>query len=127
MLPYEVKTILKYLANRKLIFSVTPKSEKALSFKETLSISKATIFIIVLLTVGLISMNPLGIFYNITWLAPFFVSPLIIYSFSKTTRPDINNSGVDFQMTATNGASANVTCLCSQPETVSLFLNSMRA
>jgi len=116
MLPYEVKTILKYFSNRKLTFPVTPKSETILSFKETLSISKATIFIMVLISIGLILVNPLGIVYNITWLAPFFISPLIIYFFSKATRP----------VTLTNGALVTVTCLYSQPETVSHLLNSMR-
>jgi len=40
MPPYEVKTILKYSVNKKMTFTVTPKSEKALSIRETRSISK---------------------------------------------------------------------------------------
>lgn len=123
MLPYEVGTIVKYLLNKKLTFQVTPKSEKTLSFRETLSISKATIFMATLLVIGLIAMNPLGVFYNITWLAPFFISSLIIYLFSKTP----SNCGKleqNSRMTATNGGSFALTCLYSQAETVDLLLNS---
>jgi len=127
MLPHEVKSILKYLVNRKLVFSVTPKSETALSFKETLAISKATILIIVLLVIGLVYMNPLGVFYNVTWLAPLCVSPLVIYFFSKATRAGINKPAVDLGATAANGASIIVSCLYSQPETVNLLLNSQGA
>lgn len=123
MLPYEVNTILKYLMNKKLTFSVTPKSETVLSFKETLSVSRATVFIMVLLTAGLILINPLGIFYNITWLAPFFISPLIIYFFSDAAPPHANESRVDFQTTITNGASVTVTSQCSQPKAVSHLLS----
>jgi membrane glycosyltransferase len=122
MLPYEVKTIFKYFAHGKLTFPVTPKSEKALSFRETLSISKATIFIIVLLTIGLIWENPLGILYNITWLLPFFSSPLVIYFFCMSTSSGANPPKLSFQTTLTNGASALATCLCSQPETISRLL-----
>ena len=126
MLPYEVRTVVKYLFDRKLAFPVTPKSETTLSLKETLSISKSTVLIMALLTVGLILVNPLGIVYNITWLAPFFISPMIIYFSSKATSADAGKSGVDAPMTLTNGGSFNVTCLYSQPETVRLLVNSMR-
>lgn len=124
MLPYEVKTVLKYVVNKKLTFAVTPKTETVLSFKETLSIARATIFLMILLTVGLILMNPLGIFYNVTWLAPFFISPLIIYWFSKATRPRAIESGFHFPMTLTNGATPpSVTCQYSQPETINYLLS----
>ncbi len=122
MLPYEVKTILKYLANKRLTFSVTPKSEKALSFGETLSISKGTIFIVSLLIGGLVWMNPLGVFYNIMWLLPFFISPLVIYVFSKAAHSDVKPKELDFQVTPASRTSIPVTCFCSQPETVSRFL-----
>jgi len=125
MLPYEVKTILNYLTNKKLTVSVTPKSEKALSLRETLSISKATILIMTLLSIGLILVNPLGIFYNITWLAPFFFSPIIIHFFSKATPIKANNSGVSLPITLKNGGSMGVTCLLSQPQTVDALLNSV--
>ncbi len=121
MLPYEVKTILKYSVNKKLTFTVTPKSETTLSFRETISISKETILITVLLTLGLVWINPLGIFYNITWLLPFFISPLVIYLFSKATHPQANPTKPYFQMTQTNWSP--VTCHFSQPKTVSQLLN----
>jgi len=127
MLPYEVKTIVKYFANRKLTFAVTPKSEKTLSLRETLSISRATILIIVTISLGLILVNPLGILYNITWFLPFFLSPLLIYFFSKTAAGNIARSAVNFHEAPSNGGSSHlVTCLSSQPETVSSLLNSTR-
>lgn len=122
MLPYEVKTILKYLASRKLSFPVTPKSEKTLSFKETLSISRATILIMILLVIGLIWANPLGIFYNATWLLPFFISPLVIYLFSKAHNSGAAESEIGIPRTFPVGGSITVTCLYSQPETVSHLL-----
>lgn len=125
MLPYEVKTILKYAVNRKLSVSVTPKSETNLSLKETMSIAKATVLIMILLTFGLILMNPLGIVYNITWLAPFFVSPFIIYYFSKASRSRHSRAGGAY-LTATNGASKTVSSQYSQPEIVSSMLSALR-
>ncbi len=125
MLPYEVRTILKYLVNRKLSFPVTPKSETTLSLRETLYISKETILIMALLAAGLTFVNPLGIVYNITWLTPFSASPIVIYFFSKAMSVDNKRSVVDPQTTLTNGASFGLTCHHPQPETVSLLLNSM--
>ncbi len=122
MLPYEVKTILKYLANKQLTSGVTPKSEKPLSFRETLSISQATIFIVALLSFGLIFVNPLGIFYNITWLAPFFFSPLVIHFFSMATPQEANSVECNFQTSIANDFS--VSCLSSRSATVNLLLNS---
>ena len=122
MLPYEVKTILKYLVNRKLAVSVTPKSEKALSLWETVSLAKATILIMGLLTFGLVLVNPLGLIYNIIWLVPFFVSPLIIFLFSKEMRSRHNHPGIGFP-TATNGSPARISCQFSQPEAVNALIS----
>lgn len=122
MLPYEVKTILKYLVNRKLAVSVTPKSETALSLWETVSLAKATILIMGLLTFGLVLVNPLGLIYNITWLAPFFVSPLIIFLFSKEMHARHNNLGIGFP-TATNGSPIRISCQFSQPEVVNALIS----
>lgn len=122
MLPYEVKTILKYLVNRRLTFSVTPKSETALSLWETVSLAKATILIMGLLTFGLILVNPLGLIYNITWLAPFFVSPLIIFLFSKEMHARHNNLGIGFP-TATNGSPTRISCQFPQPEVVNTLIS----
>jgi cellulose synthase (UDP-forming) len=121
MLPYEVKTILKYVFNQKLVFTVTPKSERTLSFKETLSISQSTMVLTVLITVGLVLVNPLGIFYNFTWLAPFFMSPLIIYYFSKAaSKPKTSASRM---MTYTNGGSIIITSTEPQSESVNHVLS----
>jgi len=121
MLPYEVKTILKYIFNRKLVFTVTPKSERTLSFKETLSISQSTMVLTVLITVGLVLVNPLGIFYNFTWLAPFFVSPLIIYYFSRAASK--SKTSASRMMTYTNGGSIIITSTESQSESVNHVLS----
>ncbi len=124
MLPYEVKTILKYVVNQKLSFPVTPKSETPLSFRETLSISKVTILIMALLTIGLIWINPLGLIYNVTWLTPFFISPIIIYHFSKATYVDTTREN-DFEMISMNDVTISASCINSQSEKVSIFLNSI--
>jgi len=123
MLPYEVKTTLKYLISKKLTFPVTPKSEQTLSFKETLSISKATILIMILLISGLILANPLGIFYNITWLLPFFISPLVIYFFSRATTSNDPQPKLDLPRTLASTGATTITCLSSQPERVNYLLN----
>ena len=124
MLPYEVTTILKYLLNRKLVFTVTPKSEKTLSLRETLSISRSTMLLTMLITAGLVLVNPLGIFYNFTWLAPFFVSPLIIYYFSKAV--SASKTPISRVTTYTNGGSIIITSKETQSETVNLVLSSYR-
>jgi len=121
MLPYEVKTTLKYLVSKKLTFPVTPKSETTLSFKETLSISRGTILIMCSLIIGLVWANPLGIFYNITWILPFFISPLVIYWSSKATSSDIAESKLDRSKALE--ASVIVTCQLSQPITIHTLLN----
>lgn len=123
MLPYEVKTTLKYLVSKKLTFPVTPKSEHALSFRETLSISKATIVIMILLITGLLWANPLGIFYNITWLVPFFISPLIIYFFSRATPSGNIRTDLAISRTYASTGVTTITCQSSQPETVNSLLN----
>lgn len=125
MLPYEVKTIVKYVVNRRLSFSVTPKNETVLSLKETMSIAKATILVMGLLTLGLILFNPLGIIYNITWLAPFLVSPLIIYFFSKASHSKNDRSMIASQPAA-NGESIDISCQYSQPEIISSLMNTVR-
>lgn len=124
MLPYEVKTILKYAINQKLSFPVTPKSEAPLSFRETLSLTKATIFIMALLTIGLIWINPLGLIYNLTWLTPFFISPIIIYYFSKANNADTTREH-GFEIMSMNDVMVNVSCINSQSEKVSIFLNTI--
>lgn len=123
MLPYEAKTIMKYMVNQRLTFSVTPKSEKALTLRETLTISRVTILMMILLAAGLIFVNPLGIFYNITWLGPFLASPLLIYIFSKPSHPQ-RRMPVSSRSTFTNGGGVLITSLNAQLEAVSSFLSS---
>lgn len=83
MMPYEISSTISYLINRKKSFPVTPKYEPYLSFTEILKISKITILLVALLTVGIIFINPLGIFFNILWILPFYFSPFIVYYFCR--------------------------------------------
>jgi cellulose synthase/poly-beta-1,6-N-acetylglucosamine synthase-like glycosyltransferase len=122
MLPYEVVTIVKYFTSRKLSFPVTPKGEKILSLKETLIISKATFLIMMFLIVGLVLVNPLGVIFNITWLSPFFISPFVIYFFSRIKQPKVDLT-IHNPHTNPNGGTLTLTCRDSQSDIVNRFLN----
>lgn len=83
MLPHEVKSILYYLFDRAKRFPVTPKDEPPLAWRDVARIGWMTIVLTAVFLVGLGIVNPLGYFYNIGWLLPFGVAPIIIYYFSK--------------------------------------------
>jgi hypothetical protein len=78
----------------------------------------------ILITVGLIMLNPLGIFYNFAWLAPFFVSPLIIYYFSKAT--SASRTSISKVTTYTNGGYVMITCQLPQSHSVNQVLGSYK-
>jgi len=82
MLPYEIKSIFSYLLKRKRSFPVTPKDEPRLSVKEILSIAKISIFISIVLSIGLYFINPLGLLFNALWFIPFFFSPFVLLFYS---------------------------------------------
>ena len=81
MLPHEVRSILTYVVDRTRRFPVTPKDEPPMSMREILSIGRGTVAMIVLITVGLVLMNPVGLYYNLLWIVPFYLSPLVIHHY----------------------------------------------
>jgi len=96
MLPYEVLSIVKYAFNRKLQFPVTPKHEKKINLKDILLISKITLFLSLIFTLGVLFVNPLGLLFNIAWLVPFVFAPLILFIYSNdklTSSSMIYNDG----------------------------------
>ena len=86
MLPHEVRSILYYLFSRAKRFPVTPKDEPPLAWHDVARLGWMTILLTIVFLVGFGIVNPLGLFYNIVWLAPFATAPFIIYHFSKATR-----------------------------------------
>lgn len=123
MLPYEVRSMAYYLLDRKRRFPVTPKNEPSLSFRDILTITKMSLLLIVIFTVGLAFVNPLGVFYNISWLFPFYVSPMVIYLYSKAPPTRIGENPMRF--ISLNGGQPLISCFDIQPEEVH-YLLSMR-
>jgi len=123
MLPYEVKSILSYVLGEKRSFPVTPKHERSLSLIEVLSISRTSLFLMTAFTAGIIYMNPLAVFYNISWLFPFFISPTIIYMASKTSLSGVLMADGGSEDNGNSASEHNsITCLRSQPELVAALL-----
>lgn len=81
MLPHEVRSIATYLVNRQRRFPVTPKDEPPMTMGEILSVGRGTLALILLLSLGVALVNPVGLYYNIPWLLPFYTSPPILYHF----------------------------------------------
>lgn len=98
MLPHEVRSMLYYLIDRRRRFPVTPKDEPPMTMREILSVGRGTVILIVLVSLGLLLVNPVGLYYNVIWLLPFSTSPLLLYHFcGPRTRPSkmTNGGGVD--------------------------------
>ncbi|MFQ6080522.1 MAG: glycosyltransferase family 2 protein [Candidatus Bathyarchaeia archaeon] len=121
MLPYEVRSMAYYLLDRKRRFPVTPKNEPSLSFQDVLTITRMTLLLIVMFTLGLVFVNPLGILYNIFWLLPFYVSPFVIYIYSKATSS--RTAETLFRYVSPNGGKFSISCFDAQQDTVHLFLS----
>lgn len=121
MLPHEVSSLIHYIRTRTrgAGFPVTPKNESNLSLNGVFKISMMTLLLIIIFTIGLIFINPLGVFYNISWLLAFYISPIIIYVFSKT-------SGSRLKHTLSNGDGFSISCLRMQCKTVHTFLSTRR-
>lgn len=81
MLPHEVRSIAYYLIDRRRRFPVTPKDEPPMTMREILQIGRGTVALIGLLSVGLLLVNPLGLYYNILWLVPFYTSPILLHHY----------------------------------------------
>ncbi len=79
MLPHEVRSIVSYLINRKRRFPVTPKDEPPMTMGEILRVGRGTVGFISFMSFGLAFANPVGLYYNILWLLPFYTSPVLLY------------------------------------------------
>ncbi|MBI4416308.1 MAG: glycosyltransferase, partial [Euryarchaeota archaeon] len=94
MLPHEVRSIVTYLLNPTRRFPVTPKDEPPMRMREILSIGRGTVAMIAGLTLGLVLWNPVGLYYNILWLTPFYTAPLVIHHFcGPGSRPAVLANG----------------------------------
>ena len=47
--------------------------------REVLHMGRGTVALIGFLSVGLLLINPVGLYYNLLWLVPFYLSPLVIH------------------------------------------------
>ena len=81
MLPYEVYAIAYYLIDRTRKFPVTPKDEPPMTMREILGVGRWTLVTVVLLTIGLIAINPVGLYYNIPLLFAFYTAPGVIHHY----------------------------------------------
>ena len=81
MLPHEVRSMIFYLIDRKRRFPVTPKDEPPMTMREILFMGRGTVALIGLISVGLLLVNPVGLYYNAVWLAPFVTSPIVLHHY----------------------------------------------
>lgn len=79
MLPHEVRSMAIYMIDRKRRFPVTPKDEPPMTMREILQLGRGTVILIAFVTAGLAIVNPVGLYYNVLWLIPFFTSPVILH------------------------------------------------
>jgi len=49
--------------------------------REILHMGRGTVAMIGLMSVGLLLINPVGLYYNLLWLVPFYLSPLVIHRY----------------------------------------------
>src|SRR2546425_920043 len=93
-LAYVVRSMLVYLVARKRRFPVTPKDEPPMSMREILSVARGTMALVALVTAGLVLWNPVGLYYNLLWLIPFYTSPLVIHHYcGPRSRPTVAMNG----------------------------------
>ncbi len=78
--PYELRTMVGYLLTGFPEVPVTPKTEQQLSGREILRISSPTLALGAALITGIALENPLGGVFNLTWLAPMMLAPIILFS-----------------------------------------------
>lgn len=81
MLPHEVRSMVYYLIDRRRRFPVTPKDEPPMTMREILSIGRGTVALFGLLSLGLLWLNPVGLYYNVLWLVPFYTSPIVLHHY----------------------------------------------
>ncbi|HLB68903.1 MAG TPA: glycosyltransferase family 2 protein [Thermoplasmata archaeon] len=98
MLPHEVRSMAMYVIDRRRRFPVTPKDEPPMTMREILSLGRGTVVLIAFVTAGLAIVNPIGLYYNILWLVPFFTSPAILHHYCgprAAARPMANGGSRD--------------------------------
>ena len=78
--PYELRTMVGYLLTGFRDIPVTPKSERTLSRRDILGISGPTLAVGTALTAGILVLNPVGGIFNLTWLAPMMLAPLVLFA-----------------------------------------------
>ncbi len=78
--PYEFRTMVGYLLTGFPDVPVTPKTEQRLSGREILRISSPTLTLGAALITGIALENPLGGVFNLTWLAPMMLAPVVLFS-----------------------------------------------
>jgi len=81
MLPHEVRSMAMYLIDRTRRFPVTPKDEPPMTMREILTLGRGMFAIAGIVTVGLALWNPVGLYYNMLWLAPFYTSPFVLHHY----------------------------------------------
>ncbi len=81
MLPHEVRSIAVAAVDRTRRFPVTPKDEPPMSMGEILAVGRGTVALIAVVTLGVALVNPVGLWYNLPWLLPFYTAPLVIHHF----------------------------------------------
>lgn len=81
MLPHEVRSMVMYLIDRTRRFPVTPKDEPPMTMREILYMGRGTVALIGLMSLGLLLVNPVGLYYNLLWLVPFYTSPIVLHHY----------------------------------------------
>ncbi len=52
-----------------------------MSMGEILAVGRGTVALIAVVTLGVALVNPVGLWYNLPWLLPFYTAPLVIHHF----------------------------------------------
>ncbi len=79
MLPHEIRSMFVYLIDRKRKFPVTPKDEPPMTLGEILHVGRGTVALIGAMALGLVLVNPVGLWYNFLWFLSFCTAPFILY------------------------------------------------
>ncbi len=81
MLPHEIRSMVVYMFDRRRKFPVTPKDEPPMSLGEILRVGRGTVALIGAMAVGLLVVNPVGLWYNFLWFLSFCTAPFILYHY----------------------------------------------
>lgn len=81
MLPHEVRSMILYVIDRTRRFPVTPKDEPPMTMREILQVGRGTVVLVIVVSFGLAFVNPVGLYYNLLWLLPFYASPFVIHRY----------------------------------------------